>query len=165
MVIPQRIYTIMTSNDFYFYILLFASIFFMFVFFAFFVRFIYKELGGVKVGRDSFLFFDYMLFGSGWRSDIPSISIFLILLTGLAQDYVKNYSFENLYINSLGFFAVFLFFVHGRFLSGVSYSNGKKIMFFRELLWGGIAPRFVVLWLSRLLYVVFFVLHFYKEGY
>lgn len=137
MVIPQRIYTIMTSNDFYFYILLFASIFFMFVFFAFFVRFIYKELGGVKVGRDSFLFFDYMLFGSGWRSDIPSISIFLILLTGLAQDYVKNYSFENLYINSLGFFAVFLFFVHGRFLSGVSYSNGKKIMFFRELLWGG----------------------------
>ncbi|EBC1279604.1 hypothetical protein G6T08_004823 [Salmonella enterica] len=127
----------MTSNDFYFYILLFASIFFMFVFFAFFVHFIYKELGGVKVGRDSFLFFDYMLFGSGWRSDIPSISIFLILLTGLAQDYVKNYSFENLYINSLGFFAVFLFFVHGRFLSGVSYSNGKKIMFFRELLWGG----------------------------
>lgn len=39
-------------------------------------------------------------------------------------------------------------------------------MFFRELLWGrGIKLRFVVLWLSRLLFVVFFVLHFYKEGY
>lgn len=98
----------------------------MFVFFVFFVRFIYKELGGVKVGRDSFLFFDYMLFGSGWRSDIPSISMILILLTGLAQDYVKNYSLENLYINTLGFFAAVLFFVHGRFLSGLSYSNGKK---------------------------------------
>ncbi|EFO1000552.1 hypothetical protein DX038_22785 [Escherichia albertii] len=115
----------MTSTDFYFYVLLFVSIFFMFVFFAFFVNFIYKEPGGVKVGRDSFLFFDYMLFGSGWRSDIPCISMFLIFLTGLAQDYIKNYSLENLYINSLVFLLLFYFF-YGGFLSGISYNNGKK---------------------------------------
>ncbi len=106
----------MTSTDFYFYVLLFVSIFFMFVFFAFFVNFIYKELGGVKVGRDSFLFFDYMLLGSGWRSDIPCISMFLIFLTGVAQDYIKNYSLENLYINSLVFFAIVLFFLWGIFI-------------------------------------------------
>lgn len=117
MVTPQRSYTIMTSTDFYFYVLLFVSIFFMFVFFAFFVNFIYKEPGGVKVGRDSFLFFDYMLFGSGWRSDIPCISMFLIFLTGLAQDYIKNYSLENLYINSLVFFLLlFYFFSWGIFI-------------------------------------------------
>ncbi len=119
----------MTSTDFYFYVLLFVSIFFMFVFFAFFVNFIYKEPGGVKVGRDSFLFFDYMLFGSGWRSDIPCISMFLIFLTGLAQDYIKNYSLENLYINSLVFFCYCSIFFHGGFLSGISYNNGKSNVF------------------------------------
>ncbi|EDB5720651.1 hypothetical protein A9563_08940 [Salmonella enterica subsp. enterica serovar Rubislaw] len=138
----------------------------MFVFFAFFVLFIYKELGGIKVGRDSFLFFDYMFFGSGWKANIPSMSMLIVALMGLAQDYIKNYNFENLLINSLGVLAAVLFFIHGRFLSGVSYSNGKKIIFFRELLWrGGLKPHFVVLWLSRLLYIAFFVLHFYKKGY
>lgn len=36
-------------------------------------------------------------------------------------------------------------------------------MFFRELLWGGggIAPRFIVLWLSRLLYIVFFLFYIF----
>lgn len=38
----------MTSTDFYFYVLLFVSIFFMFVFFAFFVNFIYKNQGALK---------------------------------------------------------------------------------------------------------------------
>lgn len=156
----------MTSNDFYFYVFLFSSVFFMFVFFAFFVFFIYKELGGVKVGRDSFLFFDYMFFGSGWKADLPSMSMLIVVLTGLAQDYIKNYNLENLFINFLGVLAAVLFFIHGRFLSGISYRNGEKIIFFRELLWGGgLKPHFVVLWLSRLLYIAFFVLHFYKEGY
>ncbi|WP_333501112.1 hypothetical protein [Kluyvera genomosp. 2] len=156
----------MTSNDFYFYVFLFSSIFFMLVFIIFFVFFIYNELGGAKVGRDSFLFFDYMLFGSGWKADVPSVSLLLVLLTGLAQDYVKNHSIESLYINFLGIFAAILLFVHGRFFSEVSYGNGKKIIFFRELLWGGgLKPRFVVLWLSRLSYVAFFVLHFYTNGY
>lgn len=89
--------------------------FYLFLYFSclcfllFFVNFIYKKLGGVKVGRDSFLFFDYMLFGSGGRSDIPCISMFLIFLTGLAQDYIKNYSLENLYVNSLVFLLLFYF--------------------------------------------------------
>lgn len=47
----------------------------MLVFIAFFVRFIYKELGGVKVGKDSLLFFDFMLFSSGWKSNIPALAM------------------------------------------------------------------------------------------
>lgn len=107
-----------------------------------------------------------MLFGSGWKADIPSISLLLTLLTGLAQDYVRNYSLENLYINSLGILAAVLLFIHGRFLSDISYSNGGRVIFFREILWGGgIKPRFAVLWLSRLSYVAFFALHFYTKRY
>lgn len=45
----------MSLNDLH-YTSIFLMLIFMIVFFAFFVHFIYRELGGVGIGRDTFLF-------------------------------------------------------------------------------------------------------------
>lgn len=155
----------MILNNFYYYPVLGLLVVFMCVFFASFVLFIYKELGGVKVGRDSFLFFDYMLFCSGWKAEVPALSMLLVMILGNILDYSKDKNVEILYMNCIGILAVIFLFIHCRCLSGIRYYNDKKIKFLRELLWGfKMRPRFAVLWLSRLSYITFFALHFYKEG-
>ncbi|KFB96933.1 hypothetical protein GTGU_04662 [Trabulsiella guamensis ATCC 49490] len=156
----------MISNNFYYYALLFTSVFFMLLFFVFFVLFIYKELGGVKIGRDSFLFFDYMLFGTGWKANIPALSVFFITFLSVVQDYILNSDFKAIRANVIGILAAFLLFIHCRYLSGVHYNNDGKIKFLKEFFFGGgVKLHFVVLWLSRLLYIAFFILHYYKDGY
>jgi len=84
-------------------------------FFVSFVFFIYKELGGVKVGRDSFLFFDYMFFSSGWRANLPAFVILLTLLLGNLIDYKRVGDVNNVYINSIGILAMIFLFIHCRF--------------------------------------------------
>lgn len=47
-------FTDMILNDFY-YMFIALTFISMIVFFVCFVRFVYKDLGGVKVGKDAFL--------------------------------------------------------------------------------------------------------------
>jgi hypothetical protein len=152
MEVPQMRFIAMTLNDFY-YISLALVLLCMLVFFACFVRFIYKELGGIKVGKDSLLFFDFMLFGSGWKSDTPVVAMAGALFFGNLFDYIRNYNIAVVYINIIGFLATFLLFVHCRFLSGIIY-NGNGIKFTRELFLNfKPSPKYIFLWLSRILYI------------
>ena len=146
----------MILNDFY-YAIIAVTLCFMLVFIACFVRFIYKELGGVKVGKDSFLFFDYMLFDADWKSNLPALAMALTLLSGYLFDYIRNYNAATLYINIIGFLGMLFLFVHCRFFSGIVYDK-HHIQFFKEFLLNYKAyPRYIFLWLSRVLYVLFFI--------
>ncbi|MDN0117975.1 hypothetical protein QVN83_03185 [Yersinia frederiksenii] len=152
----------MISNDFIFYFSLLLAIFFMVTLTIFFVFFIYKELGGVKVGRDSFLFFDYMLFGSGWKANIPVLSMLLAFISLAFLEYIRGND-SDFYVNAIGFIAIFLFFVHCRFFSTINYSRDNKIKFIGELFYNfKFSPRFSILWLSRVCYIAWVIFNFYK---
>lgn len=134
----------------------------MLVFIAFFVHFIYKGLGGVKVGKDSFLFFDFMLFSSGWKSNIPALAMALALIFGNYFDYIRNHDIAVIYVNAIGIIAMFFFFIHCRLFSPVIY-DGKKIQFIKELiLTYTISPRYIFLWLSRAFYILL-IIYLYKS--
>ncbi|HEN3638655.1 TPA: hypothetical protein U5E40_003322 [Yersinia enterocolitica] len=146
----------MILNNAY-YINIAVTLLFMLVFIACFVRFIYKELGGVKIGKDSFLFFDFMLFCSGWKSDIPALAMVLTLFFGNFIDYTRNYNTDIIHVNIIGFFAMLLLFVHCRFFSGVVY-DGKRVKFIKEFFLNfKPLPKNIFLWLSRVLYITFIV--------
>ncbi|QGY33113.1 hypothetical protein CUN67_29810 (plasmid) [Pantoea cypripedii] len=146
----------MTLNDFYYFNIVLALICIL-VFIACFIRFVYKELGGVKVGKDSFLFFDFILFGSGWKSDIPALSMAAALFFGNSFDYMRNHDITTIHINAIGFFAAFSLFVHCRFFSGIIY-NGQKVKFIKELFLNlNSSPKYISLWLSRILYMIFVI--------
>lgn len=135
-------------------------LFLMLLFSACFVRFIYKELGGVKVGRDSFLFFDYMLFCSGWKANLPASTLALVSIFGSLYEYIKTDDMKTLYASIICFFAALALFIHCRFFSDIFY-DGKKIKFIRELFLNfKINLRYVFLWLSRALYIAFIILSY-----
>lgn len=135
----------------------------MLVFIAFFVRFTYKELGGVKVGKDSLLFFDFMLFSSGWKSNIPALAMLLAIIVGNCFDYFRNHDIAVIYVNTIGVIAMFFFFIHCRVFSQVIY-DGKKIQFIKELFFNyTISPSYIFLWLSRVFYILL-IIYIYKSG-
>jgi hypothetical protein len=105
----------------------------MLVFIAFFVRFIYKELGGVKVGKDSLLFFDFMLFSSGWKSNIPALAMLLAIIFGNCFDYFRNHDIAVIYVNTIGVIAMFFFFIHCRVFSQVIYDGKKNTIYKRAI--------------------------------
>lgn len=114
----------MILNDLFYYFYIIAIFLFMSIFMAFFVRFIYSELGGVKIGKDSFLFFDYIFFGSGWKSNLPALAMIPVLVFGDLFDFIRGCNIENLRVNVIGFFFMIFLFIHCRFFSNIKYDEG-----------------------------------------
>lgn len=142
----------MILNDFY-YVFIALTFISMIVFFVCFVRFVYKDLGGVKVGKDAFLFFDYMFFGSGWKSNLPVLAFILTLVFGNCFDYIKDHDSNTIQISMIGFLAMTMFFIHCRFFSKLSF-DAQKIKFIKEFALNfKVNSRYVFLWGSRLLYL------------
>lgn len=126
-----------------------------------FALFIYKDLGGVKFARDSFLFFDYIFFSSDMRANASALSVICVFIFGLAFDHNRNPLVKNYLIDIVWFLGVVLF------LYTVVFSNleyGKtKIIFVRELFFNlKIKLRLIFLWLSRLLFIILILNRFYR---
>lgn len=105
----------MILNNFYsllFLLMLALSIFYFTVLFA---LFIYKDLGGVKFARDSFLFFDYIFFSSDMRANASALSVICVFIFGLAFDHNRNPLVKNYLVDIVWFLGVVLFFIHCRF--------------------------------------------------
>ncbi|MCW0314840.1 hypothetical protein [Pantoea ananatis] len=142
----------MSLNDLH-YTSIFLMLIFMIVFFAFFVHFIYKELGGVKIGKDTFLFFDFMFFGSGFKSNAPSLAMAMIILLSGFSTYSKNHDVTALYEGVVVSFAMLFLFVHCRFFSGISYSKTRVKLIKEFFLNLKLTKNFFFLWLSRVFYI------------
>ena len=78
---------------------------------------------------------------------------------GLALEFSRANDPIALLNNIPGVLAVILFIVHGKFFSGLVYNNNGKILFIKEFfLRGGLSKCLLLLWVSRLLYMAWFVL-------
>lgn len=126
----------------------------MLAFIILFAVFIYKDLGGIKFGRDSFLFFDYVFFSSERRANISALSVFCVFLFGLVFNYNYDAASQSILIDMAWILGVVLFFIHCRFFSKLKYEK-KKMIFIRELMFNiKIQSRFTILWLARGLFVI-----------
>lgn len=115
MALPQPRFIDMISNDFYYFIFLSLFALSIFSFTVLFAIFIYKELGGIQFGRDSFLFFDYILFCSCLRANASALSVICVFIFGLAFNYNRNQIIKNTSIDTIWIAGVILFFIHCRF--------------------------------------------------
>lgn len=146
----------MNLNDFY-YISASLTIFCMLLFFVCFFLFAYLKSGRVSLGKDTFLFFDFMLFKSSLPSNLSAISIAGALIFGNLFDYIRNQNASTLYVNSIGFISTLVFFVHCRFFSAIKY-NENHIKCIKEFfLNANLSPKYSFLWLSRASYVMLIV--------
>lgn len=135
----------------------------MLAFIVLFGIFIYKDLGGVKFGRDSFLFFDYVFFCSNWRANASALSIFGVFVFGCGLNYIQNINSANILIDLIWLIGIILFFIHCRFLSNVEYEHKKGIAFAKELFLNiKINPRLILLWGARILFSVLIAYRFYR---
>lgn len=122
----------MILNNFYSLLFLLMLALSIFSFTVLFALFIYKDLGGVKFARDSFLFFDYIFFSSDMRANASALSVICVFIFGLAFDHNRNPLVKNYLVDIVWFLGVVLFFIHCRFFSNLEYGK-TKIIFVREL--------------------------------
>ncbi|WP_244202424.1 hypothetical protein [Buttiauxella warmboldiae] len=80
-----------------------------------FFIFVYRNLGGTKVGKDSLLYFNYMFF----KRDILSSSALIFLVLGYVAAAIAEYrrEFDNLSLisNLFGGMSFFLFALYGKY--------------------------------------------------
>lgn len=152
----------MILNDSYSIALLSLLALSMIAFTVLFAIYIYTELGGVKFGRDSFLFFDYILFCSGWKPNASALSVLCVFIFGLAFGYKQNTHSEGFLIDVIWLVGIVLFFIHCRFLSNVEYENKKGVAFAKELFINlRLQPKFMVLWMARIVFIILIICRFY----
>ena len=101
----------MILNNFYSLLFLLMLALSIFSFTVLFALFIYKDLGGVKFARDSFLFFDYIFFSSDMRANASALSVICVFIFGLAFDHNRNPLVKNYLVDIVWFLGVVLFFI------------------------------------------------------
>lgn len=136
---------------------------FMLITSVFFVHFIYKVIGGVKFGRDFFLFFDFMLFSSGWQANGAAITMILSFAFLSFSDFFRSGGAGNLAEELAWMIPVILLFIHCRYCSGITFQSGQKTLIFREFFLNlALKPRYIILWVVRLAYILWVYLHLFK---
>lgn len=118
----------MILNNFYSLLFLLMLALSIFSFTVLFALFIYKDLGGVKFARDSFLFFDYIFFSSDMRANASALSVICVFIFGLAFDHNRNPLVKNYLIDIVWFLGVVLFFIHCRFFSNLNMVRQKLFL-------------------------------------
>ena len=129
MALQQVRFIDMILNNFYSLLFLLMLALSIFSFTVLFALFIYKDLGGVKFARDSFLFFDYIFFSSDMRANASALSVICVFIFGLAFDHNRNPLVKNYLVDIVWFLGVVLFFIHCRFFFNMEYVNTKNIFF------------------------------------
>lgn len=124
-----------------------------------FFIFVYRNLGGIKVGKDSLLYFNYMFF----KRDILSNSALIFLVLGYVAAAIAEYrrEFDNLSLisNLFGGMSFFLFALYGKyFYQGLI--DDKKPFFFIKVFLTKLDLSFgaIFLWLSRLAYITWLII-------
>ncbi|HAF2130466.1 TPA: hypothetical protein G9F27_004760 [Salmonella enterica] len=123
-----------------------------------FFIFVYRNLGGAKIGKDSLLYFNYMFF----KRDILSNSALIFLVFGYVAAAIAEYrrGFDNLSLisNLFGGMSFFLFALYRKyFYQGVI--DDKNNFFIKVFLTKlDLSFSAIFLWLSRLAYVTWLII-------
>lgn len=149
----------MISNDIILNLSSFAMLLFLFMWGICFFIFVYRRLGGPKVGKDSLLYFNFIFF----KSDILSNCALIFLVFGYVAAAIVEYrrGVDNLLLisNLIGGMSFFLFALYGKY-----FYNGlvedKKSLFFIKVFLTRLDLSFgaIFLWLARLAYITWLII-------
>lgn len=154
----------MISNDIVINTLSLMMLFFLFAWGGCFFIYIYKVLGGPKVGTDSFLYFNFIFFK---RKTLANISFCFFVLSHIFQalaEYRRGGDDLMLLANLMGGASYLLFGIYGKYFY-CDIVEDEKPFFFISVFLTKVDFQFssVFLWSSRISYIVWlFLLFFYS---
>ncbi|WP_172730870.1 hypothetical protein [Pluralibacter gergoviae] len=149
----------MISNDVLLNTFSLLMIFFLLLWGGCFFIFTYKELEGPKLGKESFLYFNFIFFKRGILSNISLLTLFCGYLSAALVEYRREFNYLMLIVNMMGGIAFLLYGIYGKcFFHGVSEIN--KPLFFIRVFIAEVDFSFgsLLLWLSRLMYMTWIVM-------
>jgi len=144
----------MISNDIIFNASSFMLLFFLFLWGGCFFIFVYKKLGGVKVGKDAFLYFNYMFFKRDFLSNCALIFLVLGYITAAIAEYRREADNLLLISNLSGGGSFLLFALYGKYFHQELTDDEKPFYFIKVFLTkSDLSFGSIFLWLSRLAYI------------
>ncbi|MDI6633875.1 hypothetical protein [Pantoea dispersa] len=119
-----------------------------------FFIFVYKNLGGAKVGKDSFLYFNYMFFKRDALSNSALIFLVLGYVAAAIAEYRRGFDDLSLISNLSGGMSFLLFALYGKYFYQGLIEDKKPFFFIRVFLTkSDLSFGAIFLWLSRLAYI------------
>lgn len=148
----------MISDDIILNTFALVKIFSMFAFGVCFFIFVRKILGGAAVGKDSFLFFNYMIFKRSVLSNSSVIIFFLALFAAVVVEFRRRGNDIALLANIAGGVSFPLFAAYGKFFYKGVVADKKPFFFIKVFLTElDFSLGSFFLWLSRCAYLVWIV--------
>lgn len=153
----------MISNDIVFNVLSMMMLFSLIMFAGCFFIFVYKVLGGPKVGRDSFLFFNFIFFRHSILSGLALIFLVLAYMAEAFAHFREDAGIIPLLANASGSLSILLFGIYGKYLYRGVIDDENPFFFIKVFLTKiGFSFADVLLWLSRFTYIAWIVIVFYN---
>jgi hypothetical protein len=149
----------MISNDMVLNTSAFIMLFFLLAWGGCFFIFVYKRLGGPKVGKDSLLYFNFMFFKCDGLSNFSLAFLLLGYISAAIVEYRREFDDLMLLANFFGTCSFLLFAIYGRFFYHGKVGYEKTFFFVKvflvkfDLTFGS-----VPLWLSRLAYITWIII-------
>ncbi|CNF47417.1 Uncharacterised protein [Yersinia rohdei] len=154
----------MISNDMVLNTSAFIMLFFLLAWGTCFFVFVYKRLGGPKVGKDSLLYFNFMFFKRDVLANFSLAFLVLGYMSAASVEYRREFDGLMLLANLSGACSFLLFAIYGRFFyhDAIEY---EKPFFFVKVFLAKLDVTFgsMLLWLSRLAYITWLII-FIRNG-
>lgn len=148
----------MISNDIIFNASSFMLLFFLLLWGGCFFIFVYRVLGGAKVGKDAFLYFNYMFFKRGALSNCALLFLVLGYVMAALAEYRRGADGFLLISNLSGGVSFFLFALYGKYFHKGLTDDEKPFYFIKVFLTKlDLSFGSIFLWLSRLAYVTWLI--------
>ncbi|WP_438430227.1 hypothetical protein [Escherichia coli] len=153
----------MISNDVILNVSSLMMLFFLFAWGGCFFIFVYRVLGGPKVGRDSLLYFDFIFFKNNALANISLSFLVLGYISAAFVEYRRGGDSLMLLANLMGGGAFLFFGIYGKCFCHDAFED-KKPFFFIDIFLKKVDFQFgsVFLWLSRLLYIAWLILLIFR---
>lgn len=148
----------MISNDIILNASSFMMLFFLSLWGVCFFIFVYRNLGGPKVGKDSLLYFNFMFFKRNILSNCALIFLVLSYIAAAIAEYRRGFNSLLLMSNLSGGGAFFFFALYGKCFYQELIHDEKSFLFIKvfftklDLSFGAI-----FLWLSRFAYITWLI--------
>ncbi|RRN94827.1 hypothetical protein [Pectobacterium aquaticum] len=144
----------MISNDIILNSSSFMMLFFLSLWGVCFFIFVYRNLGGPKVGKDSLLYFNFIFFKHNILSNCALIFLVLGYIAAAIAEYRREFNSFLLMSNLAGGVSFFFFALYGKYFYQGLIDDEKSFFFIRIFLTKlDLSFGAIFLWLSRFAYI------------
>jgi len=148
----------MISTDIIFNASSFMLLLFLILWGGCFFIFVYKNLGGAKIGKDSLLYFNYMFFKRDSLSNCALVFLVLGYISAAIAEYRRSSDSLLLISNLCGGNSFLLFALYGKYFHQGLTDDERPFYFIKVFLTkSDLSFGSIFLWLSRLAYITWLI--------